>query len=254
MPVVAPAAAGAFYDSVGINTHITNGNTAYGDWPRVLALLGNLGVRHVRDGVYGNPAWGWFNTYFQSRVQQAARQGVRFDFIMGQPGWDGGTIDQLVGVLSGPLRDAVEAVEDPNEWDTIGGTNFAPALAAYDQQVYQAVKASPALRSVPVIGPSLVGGDAPSRLGDQQRWLDLGNVHPYMGGSPPLPANTVWQLAQISRVSGRKPVWATEVGYYDALAAPAPLQPVPAGVAAVYLLREFLEDFSSGIARTYAYE
>jgi hypothetical protein len=213
-----------------------------------------LGVRHVRDGVYGNPAWGWFNDYFQSRVQQAARQGVRFDFIMGQPGWEGGSIDQLVGVLSGPLRGAVEAVEDPNEWDTTGGADFASALAAYDQQVYEAVKASPALRSVAVVGPSLVGGEAPGRLGDQQRWLDLGNVHPYMGGSPPSPSNTAWQLAQISRVSARKPVWATEVGYYDALGAPAPYQPVPAGVAAVYLLREFLEDFSSRIARTYAYE
>ncbi|MBV9918923.1 MAG: hypothetical protein JO153_20665, partial [Solirubrobacterales bacterium] len=74
-----PAPAGAFSDSIGINTHVVNGDSAYGDWPRVLALLGELGVRHVRDGVYGNPNWVWFNDYFQSRVRQAARQGVRFD-------------------------------------------------------------------------------------------------------------------------------------------------------------------------------
>jgi hypothetical protein len=150
---VDPAPARDFADSVGVNTHVVNGDSAYGDWSRVLALLRELGVRHVRDGVYGNPDWAWFNDYFQSRVQQAARQGVRFDFIMGQPGWDGGTIDQLVGVLSGPLADAVEAVEDPDEWDTVGGADFAPALAAYDQQVYEGVKASPALQSVPVVGP-----------------------------------------------------------------------------------------------------
>ena len=55
-------------------------------------------------------------------------------------------------------------------------------------------------------------------------------------------------------VSGAKPVWATELGYSNALAAPAGQQPVSEYAGAVYLLREFLGNYQAGIARTYAYE
>jgi hypothetical protein len=254
---VSARSANAFYNSVGVDTHATFASTAYGQWPRLVGLLDELGVKHVSDGVYGNPdpSWDWFNSYFQNAVELAASHGIRFAFEVGKPGYQGGTIDQLVSVLSGPLRNAVEALEAPNEFDSSGVPDWASQLAAYDRQLYAAVKASPSLRSLPVIGPSLVGDGAPAKLGDQQSSLDFGNIHPYTGGLSPSPAYTAAQLQRISAVSGHKPVWATEVGYYNALNAPqGPLQPVSEAVGAVYLLREFLEDFKSGIARTYAYE
>ena len=113
---VSVSTAGAFRNSVGVDTHLTFANTAYGDWPRLVAALNDLGVTHVSDSVYGNPApsWGWVNGYFQNAVELAAGHGIRFAFQMGKPGYQGGTIDQLVSVLSGPLRNAVEAVEAPN--------------------------------------------------------------------------------------------------------------------------------------------
>ncbi len=253
-----PARAAAFYNSVGVDTHLTFSNTAYGAWPRLVAALDELGVKHLSDGVYGNPnpSWGWFNNYFQNAVQLAASHGMRFAFTMGQPGYRGGSIPQLVSVLSGPLRNAVEAVVEPNEFDQFSGLrHWASPLARYDAKVYKAVKANRSLAPLPVVGPSLVGDGAPKQLGDQQRWLDIGNIHPYTGGLAPSPSYTAAQLRRISRVSGHKPVWATELGYYTALKAPhGTLQPVSEATAAVYLLREFLEDFKSGIARTYAYE
>jgi len=252
--LAATSSARTFFNSVGVNTHVSDGNTAYGDWPRLLTAIDDLGIKHVRDGVYGNPSSAYLDQYFQSRVEQAVSHGIGFDFIMGAPDWDGGTVDQLVSVLSGPVRNAVEAVEDPNEWDTTNPPNFASRLSAYDQQVYTAMKANSSLNSVPVIGPSLVGQNAPAQLGNQQAWLDYGNIHPYLGGSSPTPENTAWELQQIRAVSGQKPVWATEIGYYNALNASAELRPVPEDVAAVYLLRQYLENFKDGIARTYAYE
>jgi len=252
---VSVGSASAFSNSVGVDTHLTFANTAYGDWPRLVAALNDLGVAHVSDSAYGNPSWGWFNSYFQNAVELAASHGIRFAFEMGKPGYQGGTIGQLVSVLSGPLRNAVEAVEAPNEFDSSGVPDWASQLAAYDRQLYAAVKASPSLRSLPVIGPSLVGDGAPAELGAQQSWLDVGNIHPYTGGLSPSPSYTAAQLQRISVVSAHKPVWATEMGYYNALNAPqGTLQPVSEAVSAVYLLREFLEDFKSGIARTYAYE
>ena len=248
--------ASGFYDSVGVDTHLTFANTTYGDWPRLVGLLGRLGVLHLADGAYGNPApsWAGFNQLFESRVQLAVAHGMRFAFEMGKPGYQGGSIAELVSVMSGPLRDAIEAVEDPNEFDSSGVSDWAPALAAYDRQLYAAVKASPQLRSLPVIGPSLVGDGAPGVLGDQQSSLDFGAIHPYTGGLAPSPTYTESQLARIGVVSGAKPVWATELGYSNALAAPAGQQPVSEYAGAVYLLREFLGNYQAGIARTYAYE
>jgi hypothetical protein len=94
-------------------------------------------------------------------------------------------------------------------------------LALYDRQLYAAVKASPSLGSLPVVGPSLAGDRAPAQLGDQHAWLDLGNIHPYTGGLAPTPSYTAAQLRRIGTVSGDKPVWATELGYYTALNAPS---------------------------------
>jgi hypothetical protein len=222
----------------------------------LVGLLGQLGVRHLSDGAYGNPAssWAGFNQLFDSRVELAVAHGMRFAYEMGKPGYQGGSISQLVSVMSGPLRNSIEAVEDPNEFDSSGLRDWAPALAGYDRQLYAAVKASPQLRSLPVIGPSLVNEGSPSQLGDQQSSLDAGDIHPYTGGLAPMPAYIDSQLQRIRAVSGDKPVWATELGYSTALNAPAGQQPVSEYAGAVYLLRELLENFQAGVQRSYVYE
>jgi hypothetical protein len=61
-------------------------------------------------------------------------------------------------------------------------------------------------------------------------------------------------MARAAMVSARKPVWATEAGFHNAVAATSGQPGVPEGAAAVYLVRTFLEHFRSGIPRTYAYE
>jgi hypothetical protein len=248
--------AGGFFGSVGVDTHLTFADTSYGDWSRLVGLLGVLGVRHLSDGAYGNPAasWAGFNALFDGRVELAASRGLRFAFDMGEPGYRGGSIGQLVSVMSGPLRNSIEAIEDPNEFDNAGLSDWSGRLASYDRRLFAAVKASPSLRSLPVIGPSLVGDDSPRRLGDQQSWLNFGNIHPYTGGTAPTPAYIASQLRRIGAVSGSKQVWATELGYSTALKAPVGEEPVSEYVGAVYLLRELLENFKAGIRRTYIYE
>ena len=63
------------------------------------------------------------------------------------------------------------------------------------------------------------------------------------------------EIARGSAVSGRKPVWATEAGFHNAMRGPADQPPgVSEQAAAVYLTRTFLQHFESGIRRTYAYE
>jgi hypothetical protein len=243
-----------------VTTHIVYFDTPYGDWSRIVGALRELGVKHVRDGVYANPAAQWhdWNERYYRAVALAAANGIRFDLGMGQPGFRAGTLNQLVAVVAGRLRGAVEALEDPNEFDYFGGMpNWPTALASYDRQLYEKVKSDSSLRSLPVIGPSFAGAGSPQRLGNQRRWLDIGNIHPYTGGQPPEPSHTQSELRRAALTAGSKPVWATEAGFNNAVRAPSSNSEQPAvseRAAAVYVLRTLLEQFKSGIARTYLYE
>ncbi len=93
-------------------------------------------------------------------------------------------------------------------------------------------------------------------VGDLRSYVDRGNVHAYTGGLSPDPEHLNTELKRASAVSGGKPVWATEVGFHNAMRSRSrsDQSPVSERVAAIYLLRTFLEHFRSGIPRTYAYE
>jgi hypothetical protein len=255
--VVAPKSAPAFRNSVGVVTHLVYYDTAYADYRRIVTKLDELGVRHVRDGVYANPAPQWrdWNERHYRAVEYAAAHGIRFTVGMGEPGSPFGTLHDLIGVVKGRLRGAIEALEEPNEFDHFtGGPRWRSRLTAYDRDLYRAVKADPSLRSLPVIGPSLGLWASEKALGDQEAWLDVGNVHPYTGGLSPNPTHLHSALALTRIVSGRKPIWATEAGYNTALRARTGQPPVSEHVGAVYTLRTFLEHFGDGVRRTFTYE
>src|SRR5262245_56632469 len=177
---VKPKSAASFRDSVGVVTHATYYDTAYANWPRVVAKLDELDVRHLRDGIYGNPSpqWrDWNERYFEA-VDLAVAHGMRFDFIVGKPGNPGGTIDQLLAVAGGRLRRAVEALEQPNEVDHFSGTKgWVGRLTRYSLELYHKVKRNRSLRGVPVIGPAFGTAGGASRVGDGRGFLDVGNIH-----------------------------------------------------------------------------
>ena len=252
-----PRSAAAFRDSVGVSTHIVYYDTPYGDWERAVDRLDELGVRHLRDGAYGNPGPEWrdWNERYYRAVEHAADRGMRFLLGMGRPGNRAGTLEQLLAVAGGRLRRATEALEAPNEFDYfVGGPRWPVALRDYTERLYRGAKAHPALRSLPVLGPSLGTWEGPRRAGDHGAWLDRGNIHPYTGGASPSARHVRSEIARASAVSGDKPVWATEAGFHNALNATTNQPPTSEAAAAVYHVRTFLEHFKNGIARTYAYE
>jgi hypothetical protein len=254
-----PRSAPAFHDSVGVVTHSVYYDTGYGNWPKVVSRLRELGVTHLRDGLYANesPEWrDWTERYYRA-VDLAAANGMRFDFGMGRPGALTGTIDELVAVAGGRLRHAAEALEGPNEYDKgATGRRWARRLADYNRTLFSKVKATASLRGLPVVGPSFSSIRGPLMVGDLRNYVDRGNVHAYTGGLSPDPEHLDRELKRASAVSGGKPVWATEVGFHNAMRSRARSDqaPVSERVAAIYLLRTFLEHFRSGIPRTYAYE
>jgi hypothetical protein len=244
-----------FRDSIGVNVHAGYYDTAYGDWTRIVAKLDELGVDHLRDGAYANPGWGEWNERYYGKVELAAAHGKRFDLIMGEPNYAGGSLDQLIALVSGRLRGAVDALEGPNEYDlSHGGPNWSTELRDYQRELHRKVEAEQRLAGVPVIGPSLVYGDSKEKVGRLDDALDAGNIHPYAGGEAPSPSHLSRELEGAGRVAGAKPVLATEAGFHNALAAQQGQPPVSEEVAASYVLRTYLEHFRAGIDRTYLYE
>jgi hypothetical protein len=243
---MAPASASAFVNSVGVNVHMSYFSTSYNDWQQVLAKLVELGVHHVRDAACPGC------TTQRQRLLALAASGIGVDFMMQQPG-SSDSLQDLVNMVAGPMRPAVDAVEGPNEYDRSGDANWVTDLRDYQQELYGLVRSNPALEGIPVIGPSLTSGSAFTALGDLSGALDWGNVHPYSGGQTP--TSTLAYNALVEKlVAQSKPIIATEAGYHNALNATSGQPPVSEDAAADYVPRLFLDMFQAGVPRTYLYE
>ena len=150
---------------------------------------------------------------------------------------------------------------------------YAEALT---RDIYAAMKADPATATIPVIGPSLgktYGYDTKSPFPKDSlaAFVDWGCFHPYPGGNPFSDragyAGVDWYIGHGGQPSanldefpfafdiyappfGRKPMCATETGYFTGTAKGA----VSEAVQAKYVPRLFLEYFRKGIQRTFHYE
>ena len=247
LPLMTPASASAFTDSVGVNVHMSYFSTPYNDWQQVRDKLVELGVHHVRDAACVGC------TAQRQRLLSLAASGVGVDFMMGAPGGTTGSLPDLVSMLSGPMRSAVDAVEGPNEYDISGDASWTTNLRSYQQQLYDLMKATPNLASVPVIGPSLVKSTSFAALGDLSSSIDWGNMHPYAGGQ--LPASTLtFNTSSEGAVAATKRAVATEAGYHNALAATSGQPPVSEEAGGDYIPRLVLDMFRAGVPRTYIYE
>ncbi len=184
---------------------------------------------------------------------------MRFTFGVGTPGRGTGTLDQLLAVVGGRLRNAAEALEAPNEFDQfVGGRALGRrACRATARDLYRKVEGA-TRRSAGCRSSARRSArrPAPSRVGNQRTCLDVGNIHPYTGGLSPDPRHIARRARRGSGVSGRKPVWATEAGFHNAMrgaraasSPPSPRRPAPSTCCA-----RSSSTSTSGIRRTYAYE
>jgi hypothetical protein len=257
-PVAAtmPGTAFGLLDMEGVDTHSSYGTTPYADVAQTERLLGELGVLHVRDSLaYGASGPQKSQLAFYNALRA---QGIGVDLILSPNGSTGDLAARLDTVASS-LPTAVDAIEAPNELNGSGQPDWAAQDIAYQKALYAAVKANPVLKSVPVLGPSLVNSQALLNgdqgylaLGDLSTVLDLGNIHVYPGGRTP-----TWDmdasLAAERSVSGDSTVWVTETGYHDAVDLPGNFS-VSDAAAATYLPRLLLDWHQLGVGRVNLYE
>ena len=240
-----PRSADAFVDSAGVNVHLSSYATTYGNFAAVSSLLVDLGVRHIRDGVaIGQPT-------VCAEDDQLAGAGIHIDLIaaanVGMPA--------LAGWVA-CLGSAIDAIEDPNEYDASGDANWVATLGAYAQLLY------PAMKPATIVAPALTTEQAFVALGSLAASVDDGNMHDYFAGrNPGTPGwggtdayggygSLAFNLNLAAITSGGKPVMATETGYSDA----ADQYAVPAATKARYTMRTLLEHWNAGVVRTYFYE
>jgi hypothetical protein len=240
-------------DSVGINTHLSYSNTSYGsDWPKVLAALKSMHVRHIRDGYYSWPA----GNAMYTEHQQLHQAGIDCDYVVGTtiP-----TPDQVATFKD--LAGDMGYLEAPNEMDDQKGSNWATVLHQDLPALYQAGESS----HVPVLGPSLVYKQSYVTLGDVAADMNYNSLHIYFGGRNPGSTgwgngdaeghrygSIPWWLDNADVDAPHVPSFVTETGY---IANPK-ITPytLPQDVEAKYAQRTLLEMFNAGIPRSYFYE
>jgi hypothetical protein len=238
----------AFGDSVGVNIRLSHVTSGYGDFETVFARLREAGIRYVYDSLCATC------TPQIDRMRRLAEAGIRATVSIDTP-WSAGTaaIGPTLQTIKNRLRGAVVAVAGVNEPDLTGDPLWIPKTRAYTTELYQRVKADPALADLPVIGPSLVFRGSRAALGDLSSVVDRGNLHPYPGGRPPL-LILPDERQMMSAVSGSKPLVATEIGYHSDLGELGGHRGAPEDIIAAYTPRIPLEAFRFGIERTHFFQ
>jgi hypothetical protein len=254
-----PKPADSLVDSIGVNIHLTYGNSAYHDLAAVKQMLSTLHVRHVRDAGKYYPNDAKYNDYEFGSYGAVASLGIGFDLILD---YNGGTVPSPVTpevmsalqTLAAKNGVAVESYEGPNEPDLVGILNWVASTRSFMQSVYSSTKTNPSTAAIPVIGTSL-GGSSLNwvLLGDMTAFEDYGNVHPYANTQYPSFSFTA-ALANQIKVSGSHTIYVTEAGWSNAIHAKDNSPNVSEDAAGRYMGRLFLETLLHGWPRTFAYE
>jgi hypothetical protein len=244
--LVPARSARAFGESVGVNVRLHLSNSSYGDFETVKARLLELGVRHVGDGLCPTCE------HQIDRLKRLAALGIRANLGLGNQN-DSAVMQQGLQVIRSRLRDSVVSVTGPNEPDISGDPQWIAHTRAYQADLYARVKGDPALRHLPVIGPSLVYRPSRAALGDLSAHLDWGNIHPYPAGVLPM-ADLALEHQLAAHVAGSKPLVATEVGYHNDISFTGVHRGASERASAAYTPRLVLEGFREGLVRTYLFQ
>lgn len=241
--------ADAFVDSIGLNIHLHDGDTPYGNFSAVENALKTLGVRHVRDGLIDTQ---WMPYY--ARMNALGRDGIKCIFIT-----DPKQTAELLQSYPERMQDSFEGYEAPNEYDNGHGSDWAATLNRFLPVLANAVRTNHRDPGFTIIGPSFIHTESYAAVSGTSQYFDFSNLHNYFAGrNPGTPGwgangygSLTWDLDQVGKVWSGIPIVTTETGYLNDLSDP---QGIPETVSGKYLPRLLLEQYAHGIRRTYIYE
>lgn len=236
----------SFVNSLGVNTHLTYTDTAYGKFDSIIKpKLQQLGIRHIRDGGFNDPM-------FFDKIKQLNRIGIKtvLTFSANPP-------EEVVATAK-TLKGALEAVEGPNESDleqfnfSYKEQKFPEGTRTYQQDLYTAIKVDPETKYLPIVLPSMGWGQNAEKLG-YVPWGDIGTMHSYPNlGNPPTDGLDWYFIPYVRKIAGKtKPLWSTETGYHNYIKDDLGISE---RAGARYIPRVWLEQFNRGVKRVYLYE
>ena len=244
-----PVSANAIVDTIGVNVHLHNGNTVYGDFPLIEKLLLDLGVRHTRDGLI-DTTW---REYYDRHIA-LGKLGIKCLFITAPS-----QTSQLLKIWPSRVPGSFEGYEAPNEYDRSGDPDWAETLKAFMRRLYEAIKTDSSTVGFMLVGPSLTEANSYAQMAGSEQYVDFANMHNYYGGrNPGTPGwgnggyGSITYNIQMARTAWpSKPIMTTETGY---ITDPALSQGIPEAIAGKYAVRAIFEQTLHGVERTYFYE
>jgi hypothetical protein len=244
-----PVNADSIADSVGVNIHLHNANTVYGNFDLIHRLLTNLGLRHTRDGLI-DTTW---QEYYRRHIA-LGQLGIKCLFITSP-----NQSDALITRWPSRVPGAFEGYEAPNEYDLSGDPHWAATLIPFVRRLYGAVKSNSATAKFPVVGPSLTQTASYGQVEGLEQYFDLSNLHNYFGGrNPGTPGwgaggygSIAYNIKNSQAAWPAKSIWTTETGYITDTGNP---EGIPELVEGKYAPRMILEQALHGVGRTYIYE
>ena len=253
-----------FVDSVGVNTHVRHAGSFYDTHFELMKQrLREAKITHLRDGAMDQDG-GFLASDGAARFRELGEQGARITFVFRPI-----VTRQFVQEFPARVSPAFEAYELPNELNLQKDLPWPEVLRTWMPTFAQYVHENSQSARYPIIGPSIadLGDDPQLKLGDQQRFLDFGNLHKYYRafnpatkgygrpGSPPCEAwnygSLPYALCQVRRISGDKPIVCTEAGYISNGPSARAVTPE---LQARYVARMLMLHLKAGIVRTFVYQ
>ena len=247
-PTTAVSAA-SFVNSIGVNVHMWEATSGYGNVSLVENDLAYLGVANVRDN---------FQTSSVAAFSSLASLGYKLDFVASPASMTIQNFVTQVDVFNAAHPGSIKAIEGPNEvniWTVNynGGSSLANA-AQYQQAFYSAVRADSHLSNIPVYNLSLAYLDSTqyAQVGDLSGSANYANSHAYLNNAyaPQWSFNIILPFAKLDATS--LPTVITETGYNtdpnDGYSG------VDQTVQAKYTLDTLMDAYKDGVATTYLYE
>jgi hypothetical protein len=243
-----------FVDSIGVCTHWGYLDTPYGkNYALAKQRLAESGIRHVRDGLGPRNAELFHELGVRSTVIAEPHQ---------KP-----LDQQLAAWKSEPgMFATIEGPNEPNNfWPRFNvaykGKGWPEGLRLWQDDLYKAVRAEPALANVTVSSPTPIF-DGPFEAAPITSF-DLLAFHPYAGGSMPS-MSIPWTGSTVHKAIGllghnaqMKPLIATESGYHNSVSDKV-IAGNQSGISQTaggrYFPRHFAEYWNAGFVRTFTYE
>jgi hypothetical protein len=246
--------AGAFLNTIGVNTHVNYNDGKYANVQTVISDLKYLGITQVRDAT-PDPSNSQ-EPYDVAALNAMMGAGIKLDLLTG------GVISTQIAVIN-QLEKAhpggIAALEGPNEINNqpfdYNGMYDQPAADAYQRALYSAVHSDSLLSGVKVYyytgGPQ--DGDAENFTAGATSGADYANAHPYPYYGQEPRARIAQEFRSDYTNTAGYPKVITESGYFD-----NPSNPYGSGVndatQGKLTLNLLMDAFQMGIAKTYIYQ